>query len=435
MVMELLRWPVTQLLLVSFLIANSTTAAQIASNAQIEFDSRDIISEIDASTRGGEIVLQPVWWQKHVAKSYSQLDPLPTDIHTALFLAIQHSHRIRIAKQDPLIRQTAIQEASANFDWVKYVNSIWNESSEPVGNQLTAGGTVGRFEDHTAQLGAGLRRTNEYGGRLDIGQRFGWQDNNSQFLTPRDQATGRFSVSYTHPLMRGRGTYYNTSIVFLARVDAAAAEHEFLGILQEELFGITEAYWQLYLERSYLAQQISLYLKTKKIYEFLSARQNVDVQPTQLVAARSALASRRAELIRSRTAVTNAETQLRGLINAPQLSTSDQMELYPSEIPTLDYIPTDLSDQLRTALQTRPELAAAVRQVKAACRRLGIARHEMMPSLNLVTQASAAGLRGSSQFGSAFVDQFTGTPSYSIGLQYEVPIGNRAARALSLIHI
>jgi len=394
-----------------------------------DFDGRVVLDELDADPDTTEITLRPMWWQSHVSRPFSKNEPMPTGLHNLLLLAIHNSHRIKIAKQDPLIRQTAIQEASANFDWVQYLDSTWNDSSEPIGSSLTVGGTVDRFEDHTAQLRGGLRRTNEYGGTFDLSQQMGWQDNNSQFLTPQEQATGRLALSYTQPLLRGRGKFYNTSVVFLARIDSEAAKDEFLATLQDELFEITSAYWELYLERAYLSHQISLYLKTMKICELISARRNVDAQPTQMVAAQGALTSRRADLIRSRTNVTNVEMRLRGLINAPELGSTDVSELLPSEFPSLEYFPATNVGQIQMALQMRPELDAAVRHIKAASRRLGIARQEMLPALNLVTQVSTAGLRGNSNFGSAFGDQFAGSPSYSIGLQYELPIGNRAAKA------
>ena len=54
----------------------------------------------------------------------------------------------------------------------------------------------------------------------------------------------------------------------------------------------------------------------------------------------------------------------------------------------------------------------------------------MLPALNLVTQGFANGLRGDSDFGQAFTDQFSvGRPSYSVVLQYEFPVGNRLAKA------
>ena len=179
-----------------------------------------------------------------------------------------------------------------------------------------------------------------------------------------------------------------------------------------------------------LAHQLRLYLKTQEIFNTLKARQIVDTQRTQLVTAGSALENRRSDLIRARTAVTNAETRLRGLINAPELGNSDQAELVPAELPAMNFFDTSLQAEIQKALQHRPEIQAAIKQVKAGSEQLGIAQHELLPALNLVTQTFLNGLRGDSDFSGSFGDQFsTGRPSYSLGIQYELPIGNRLAKA------
>jgi len=369
-------------------------------------------------------------FKQHVTKSLRSEQPLEADIHTLLYLALKHSNQIKIAKRDPLIRATAIQEADSTFDWVSYLDSAWTDSSEPIGNSLTAGGTATQFNDQTFQTTGGFRRLTRYGGLLDISQRFGWQDNNSVFLVPDQQATGQFTVSYTHPLLRGRGAAFNNSLVFLARVDSKVAEHQFMATLQDELLEVTRSYWALYLERAVLAHQMRLFLKTEKIFKTLEARQRVDTQRTQLITASSALENRRADLIRARTAVTNAETRLRGLINAPELANTDVAELIPAEIPSMLEYPADLQSEIQKAIQTRPEIMAAVQQVKTGATRLGIARHELLPALNLVTQGYLNGLQGDSDVFEAFTDQFsTGRPSYSLGIQYELPVGNRLAKA------
>lgn len=347
-----------------------------------------------------------------------------------MYLAVKHSNQIRIAKQNPLILETAINENDSRFDWTRYLNSAWNDTSEPVSNSLTVGGNQSRFNDHVFQGAAGVKRLTRTGGQLDISQRFGWQDNNSNFFIPANQATGQFTISYSHPLLRGRGRAYNNSLVILASIEAEAAHEDFKSELQNHLLEVARAYWALYLERAYLAHQVKLYRKTQSIVSMIETRQQIDAQRTQYVTAASALESRRADLIRARTAVINAETRLRGLINAPELSRSDLAELVPVEFPSIAYAGYDLSTELSTALQNRPEAAAAIKQVKAASTRLGIAQHEILPMLNLVTQGYTSGLRGNSGFGRAFTDQFsTGAPSYSIGLQYEMPVGNRFARA------
>ena len=395
-----------------------------------QFDASSVFQELDAKSASSDRDLVTSWWDQHVTRSLRSEQPLEADIHTLLYLAIQHSNQIQIAKRDPLIRATGIQEADSAFDWVNYLDTAWNDTSEPIGNTLTAGGTATQFNDQIFQATGGFRRLTRYGGLLDVSQRFGWQDNNSTFLIPNNQATSQFTVNYTHPLLRGRGAAYNNSLVFLARVDAKVAEHEFLATLQEELLEVTRSYWALYLERAVLAHQMRLFLKTEQIYKTLEARQGVDTQRTQLITASSALENRRSDLIRARTAVTNAETRLRGLINAPMLANTDVAELIPVETPSVLQYPADLQAELQTAIQTRPEIMAAVQQVKTGATRLGIARHELLPNLNLVTQFYLNGLQGDSDFAESFTDQFsTGRPSYSLGVQYELPVGNRLAKA------
>ena len=395
-----------------------------------QFDARSIFGQLDTNATSQQQTLVAPWWEQHVSDSLRPQKPIPADIHTLLFLAVRHSNNIKIAKRDPLIRETAIQEADSNFDWIRYLNSAWNDTSEPTSSSLTAGSGVNRFNDHVLQGTAGVRRLTRYGGQLDISQRFGWQDNNSNFFIPGDQATGQFTVSYTHPLLRGNGFRYNNAVVFLAQIDSEVAEQEFLATLQDELLEVTRAYWALYLERSTLAHQMRLFLKTNQIFEALKARQAVDTQRTQLITAASALENRRADLIRARTAVTNAETRLRGLINAPELENTVLAELIPIERPVVLKYDADLQTELQIGIQNRPEVRVAIQQIRAAAERVGVAENDLLPVLNLVTQGFTSGLRGSSNFGGAFVDQFSeGAPSYSLGVQYELPVGNRLAGA------
>ena len=415
-------------IVLSIVFSESNAKAQ---DSYRDFSATNVFREINTdSIVAAQAPLVPSWWDRHVQNSFREVQPLPADLHTILYLAIHHSNQIKIAKADPLIRETAVQEADSAFDWVRYLDTAWNDTSEPVSNALTVGGDGTRFNDQIFSGTGGVRRTTRQGGQLDISQRFGWQDNNSQFFIPNDQATGRLTLSYTHPLLRGRGNAYNNALVFLAQLDTQVANDEFLAILQDELLEITRAYWNLHLERASLAHQTRLYLRTKEVYRTLSARQTVDTQGTQLVLAASALENRRADLIRSQTAVTNSETRLRGMINAQELGNSDQMELIPVEPLPSFHFRTDLQNEIHVALQNRPEVRAAIQQVKAGTIRLGVAEHELLPALNLVTQSFLTGLQGDSDFGEAFTDQFsTGRPSYSVGLQYELPVGNRLARA------
>ena len=402
--------------------------------SQTEFDVHNIYQSLDgaASKQQGETIsLVNPWWDPHVIESQRrEHTPVAADIHTLIYLAVKHSNQIRIAKEEPIIVETGITEADSAFDWNRYVNSNWFDTSEPVSTTLAAGGSQSRLNDHRLQLLGGLSKLNRFGGNFDINQSFGWQNNNSTFFVPEDQATSQLTLAYTHPLLRGRGQAYNTSLELLAKIDSEIAEKQFIGVLQDHLLEVVRAYWALYLERAALAQQVRLYLNTERIVAALKSRQTIDAQRTQWITASSALESRRADLIRARTAVVNSETRLRGLINAPELSRSDIAELIPVERPSVEYYPAELDGEIQTAIRNRPEVRIAVQDVKAATTRLGIAEHELLPVLNLVTQAYVNGLQGNNDFAGAFANQFSdGAPSYSIGFEYELPVGNRLAKA------
>jgi len=71
-----------------------------------------------------------------------------------------------------------------------------------------------------------------------------------------------------------------------------------------------------------------------------------------------------------------------------------------------------------------------MQEIQSAGVQKRIADNELFPQLDLVFAAFGKGLRGSSSFSRAWSDQFSATePSFQIGLNYEIPIGNRAAQA------
>lgn len=352
---------------------------------------------------------------------------LPISLEQTLVGALTHSQQIRVFSELPLIRETAVIEADAAFDWHAFIDSRWDDISEPIGNTLTAGAGVSRFQDHNVVASAGLRRRTHTGGQLEIAQRFGFQDNNSTFFVPDPQGTSRLALSFTQPLMRGRGVQYNTSLRVLARIDKEVAGDEFRRQLESHLLEVARSYWALYLERALLYQKINSYIRGKEIYDRLAKRRNIDAPVNQIVSAEATLKQRQSELVRARAAVKNAESRLRSLVNDPIF---EQAELIPTDAPIFDVVEADVTESVTIAMQHRQEIRQALKQIRSACVRLNMSKHELMPVLNLVTEAYVAGLEDRGDAFEAWARQFdTGAPSYAIGLQFEVPIHNRAAKA------
>ncbi len=370
------------------------------------------------------------WWKPLVPNRQRETQgSLNISLEALLVGALSHSAQIKVFTDGPLIRETAITEADATFDWTSFMEARWDDISEPVGNTLTTGGPP-RFRDNNFKYSFGARRRNTVGGEVEISQRLGYQNNNSIFFIPNDQGTGRLTLSYTQPLLRGAGRVYNTSLTVLAQIDTAISQDEFSRQVQEHLMEVTQAYWRLYLERASLLQKERLLASGREIYDELESRRDLDALESQIVRARSAVESRSADLVRAEFAVRTAEARVRSLVNDGALGDTSHVELLPRDALNEQLIPVDLQQSIATALQRRPEVNEAMKQVKAASVRMNMAKKELLPLLNAVLETYVAGLEGQSNIGKAFTNQFDrGEPSYSLGLQYEVPIGNRAAVA------
>ncbi len=372
------------------------------------------------------------WWSEQVRRPmHVSQQPMLVSLESLILGALMHSSQVKVFSDLPLIRRTAIVEADAAFDWTAFLNTRWNDISEPVGSTLTIGpGGGSRYSDHKWEYEMGLKKRVITGGEVSLRQEFGWEDTNSTFFIPPTQGTSRLALNFTQPLLRGAGKCYNTSLIVLAEIDAAIAEDELSRQLQSHLLEVVRAFWALYLERGSLLQKQRLYDRAKDILAQLEPRIEIDAPLNQVKRARAAVAARKADLFRAQAAIRNAEARIRALVNDPALTSAENMELVPQDQPTRELIPVSMRESLTTALQYRPEVNQSLKQVKAAGTRLDMSKRELLPVLDLIMEAYVSGLRGSGDFGTAWGEQFTeGAPSYAVGLQFEMPIHNRAAKA------
>ncbi|QDV13537.1 Outer membrane efflux protein [Rosistilla oblonga] len=380
-----------------------------------------------------ELLLVPIdtpWWEALVARPLRpDTSPLSVTLEQLIVGALNHSNQIKVFSKLPLIRATTVGEADAAFDWNSFLSNRWDDISDPVGSTLTVGGNATRFNDHNLSGAAGLRRQTHSGAQVEMSQRLGWQDNNSNFFVPAPQGTSQLTLRMSQPLMRGRGTVYNNSITVLAQIDRRQADDEFQRQLQGHLLEVMRSYWELYLERGVLLQKLQSYQRAAEIARQLELRAQLDASESQLVSAQATLAQRRSDLFRAQSAVVNAESKIRALVNDPALDTSDACELIPAEPPSIETYLVDMELQRALAVQNRPEISQAIKQIKSASVRLNMSKHELLPVLNLVTEAYVSGLQGDGDVAASLARQFdTGAGSYGVGFEYELPVGNRGAK-------
>lgn len=370
------------------------------------------------------------WWQDLAGQRYRERsERFETNVDLLVIAALQHSPFVVSVSTDPLMRETMITEEWAEFDWRAFVETKYDDLSDPVGNLLTTGGSP-RFRDNHWTGNAGVKRKTSSGGEFRAQQRMGFQDTNSVFFVPRQQGTARFELSYTQPLLNGAGECYNQSRIVLASIDTDIVTEETHRQLQDHLFRVTQTYWELYRARSQFLQKQKLLDSATTILETIEARREIDALQRQVLRARSAVTSRRSAMARAETEIRNAESRLRLLVNDPRMLETTALEYLPLEAPLSAYVDLSVTPSLQTALENRPDIHQAIHRVKATGVRLGVSRQDILPKLDLILSTYVAGLAGDSQLGRAYGEQFyVGEPGYTVGMLFEVPLGNRAAKA------
>lgn len=385
--------------------------------------------KLDAGFSGSSQSL--TWWKEVVRQP---LDPSlgteTVDANILVYLALRNSPRIQAISQEPLIRELQIVEADAEFDAVRYVRSQFEDRVDPVGNTLTVGGGESFLKDNLWSADAGFRRKIRNGAQVELNQRLGFQNSNSNFFSPQDQGTATLALNVTQPLLRGRGAFVNQAQILIAQAAGGSSWETFQAELQDELLAVINAYWQLYLNRSVYLQKKKNVERGEKILNRLEGRSGLDSLPNQIARARSSVQTRKTELANGLRDVRNAETEIRRLIADTSWMSGQSTELVPGELPSSDFTSLPLEQIVSTALNNRPEIREAMNRARIATIQQRVSANELLPELSLLFGTYVSALRGDTGIINAFQDQFGQVkPGYNVGFNFELPYGNRAARS------
>ncbi len=373
----------------------------------------------------------PNWWVEEINKPLLESrNPIFTTLDEVIFTALKNAPQIQILNTQPRIQELLRDETAADFDWAAFVESRFNDQNDPIGSTLTQGNlTSGRFEQRDWAFEAGVTKRLTTGGDLRVGQSFGTVDNNSNFLNPPNQGSARLLLDYRQPLLRGAGRGFNTSQIVLADLDFQSITNESRAQLQAYLVEVVDAFWDIYQRRALLVQSRRSMERAQELYRQLKSRDGIDVTNDQLLRAEAAIASRRSSLIRAEYDLINAQDVLINLAVGQNADNLDTVELLPETLVLPMGVEFESTQLVQAAIHNRPEVQQALTRIRTGAIQSKIALNLLRPRLDAVISTFVSGLRGDNDVGGAFSDQFSvGEPSYTVGFEFEVPFGNRAAK-------
>ena len=284
------------------------------------------------------------------------------------------------------------------------------------------------------------------GGGLQVA----WDNNRETFNSPNQsinpQLTSYFEVSLQQQLLAGRGLGPNLRFLHIAKTNQKVSDIAFRAQVISTVTQICNLYWDLV--SAYDDEQVQERSVAFATETLNTGRKQLELQAIpemDVLKAEGELANREQDLTVSRT---NLELQELYMKNAITRSLDDPILQEMPVVPTdhiasrIEPLSEPVQDMIADALKNRTELleSSLVLQNSELSRKT--ARNALLPSLSVYGFYAGTGYGGtpisSSGAGSSVPSGFGGTvqnalnyssPEYQVGLQLNVPLRNRIAKA------
>jgi outer membrane protein TolC len=353
-------------------------------------------------------------------------------LERAISGSVQHNLNVEFARLAPAISQQQLVAAEAAFDWVVFVNSQATSTNQPqAGTSFTSlTGRPTRTNREVLDVTAGARRPLVSGGQLTLQGEATQTLNKSPGITqnPNPSRDTNFVIQLDQPLLRGFGSDVAMAQVRLARNAEIDSVAELKGTLLQNVNDVEQAYWNLVRAQSDLQILQRLLDRGDEVFRVLKNRREYDTKPANYSNAAATTESRRADVLRAQRVLRDASDQLKTLINDPEFPVGSEVLLLPADAPIEQPVEFSLVDAVNSALANRPEIRRALISLDNTSIRQVVADNGRLPRLDMraLTRFNGEG----ATWGGAFDQQEEArTVDYQIGLNFEQPLGNRAAEA------
>lgn len=377
-------------------------------------------------------------------------------LQEAITGALQNNEEIFIERRAADVAAAAETGARGAYDPLLGFDAGWRETTEPV-NSAFSGAPEGELAptDEVTDGGATLTQLLPTGGEVLVRARGSRADSDGSFTFLAPAYSSRLGLELRQPLLRDRAIDPARLDIRVAAADRERAQASLAIEVRDTVADVEQAYWALVAARRDVdVQREAVELATEQLEETRIRIESGDAPETELAQPRAELERRRGDLLQAQESVARAENALKLLVLGDDDGDLWADTFVPADSIDVEVAPIDLAAALDRALASRAELAAAEAVVERRRIESAFAGDRVRPALDLVVSYDRFGLAGDlnptggeipglpgevptqleGDFGDAWSDIADGDfDDTRIGLVFEVPIGNRTARANAAI--
>ena len=337
--------------------------------------------------------------------------------------ALRNNLDLVVSKLDPLIASYGITQAEAQFESTFTTSFNFAVLDTPTDSQLQ-GSSV-----KTVNLTPGIRVPLRTGGFITLSIPMGRNESDNQFQNRPLSFTSDLAINVQQPLLRGSGTDANAERIRAAYYNTQRSESATKLQVIRVLASVDRGYWRVYAAR----EELKVRLKELDLAEAQLERANRRVRAQaaaeiEVIRAESGVADNLERIIIAENQLRDRQRELKRILNDPELPLESPTILVTDSPPAAIELRIDQDALLRLAQANRMELLDAELQIAQQTATIGAARNDFLPLVNLDYTFNVNGL------GDTLPDAWDMNAEWDfidhrVGLQVEIPIGNRAARS------
>ena len=353
----------------------------------------------------------------------------------AAIRALKSNLDITISRQTKESRLSDIIVEQAKFDPTLSVNGQYLRTVNPL-NRPVFGGTQNQlteitiFDQRNSSVTVDAQTNLLTGGNLDLNYSPAYTNVNpsvAQGFLFNPAWTGGLAMTLTQPLLRNAGLDVNKTFIRIAQNNAAVEEHVFRDRVLTVMATVEQTYWELVFANENLKVAEAALKAAQNLLAENRAKAKAGVMSiVDVLQAEAAVASRVEQILIAEKSIRDQEDQLRRLLNPGENELREDMRLTPQDPPAVALQPISLQEAIDIAIERRPEIVQAKKNVDSSELNTNFAKNQLLPTLSFQGTLGLAGLGGN--LGNSVNSNFSGDfYNYGAGLVLSYPLGNRSA--------
>jgi outer membrane protein TolC len=385
---------------------------------------------------GVSLVLSPgLSWGLEIDKTLPAERRETISLADAAIRALQHNLDITISRQTKESRLADITVEQAKFDPTLSVNGQYNRTVNPL-NRPVFGATGGNlsgistFDQRNQSVTLDATTNLLTGGNVDLNYSPSRTNVNQNLATGflfNPSYTGGLALTLTQPLLRNAGLDVTKTFIRVAQNNATVEEHVFRDRVLTVLATVEQTYWEVVFAIDNLKVAEAALKAAQELLASNRAKAKAGIMSiVDVLQAEAAVASRVEQVLVADKTIRDQEDQLRRLLNPAEEDLRQDLRLTPLDQPVVTLEPISLQEAIDTAIEQRPEIVQAKKNMESSDLNTQFAKNQLLPTLSFQGTMGLAGL--GKDYGDSLNRNLSGDYyNYGAGLVLSYPLGNRSA--------